>query len=226
MGFGAANQTLSQEKGIGSNLASTGTGLTGAGSNFLGMGTSAFQPALDFYTSLAKGNTAAETEAGGSLLAQNTAGTNAARENIYATAPRGAARDFALAQLPIQSQQNASNILSQAKLGGLQSLAGIGGTFLNESNALTGAGIGAGGQAANIFSNVAQNQEQQAAATLNAIGGLIGGAVDILTPGLGTAFSGWLNKGSGGGGSSFAAAPVVPSNYGGFGAIPGLKTAT
>jgi hypothetical protein len=209
---------LSQEKSVGSNLAGLSPSLTGAGSNLLGQGSSAIAPALNFYTNLASGNTAAETEAGGSLLAQNTQGMNAARENIFSTAPRGAARDFALSQLPIQGQLNASNILSQAKLGGLQSLEGIGSTLFGESNALTGAGIGAGGQAASIFGNVAANQEQQAAATLSAIGGLISGVTDIFTPGLSSAFSNWMNKGSsGGGGSNFGGSPVSPANYGGFG---------
>ena len=145
------------------------------------------QPAINMMTGLTSGDPNKVVEAAAPIISPITQQFAQAKENIQDTAPRGAAKDFALQQLPIQQ----STAVAGAETGAIQSAfqtelgigqgaqgalgniaSGLGGLSLQE----LGAGLTAGGQAGTEFSNIMQAQNQQKAATMGFLGSLAGAA--------------------------------------------------
>ncbi len=155
------------------------------------------QPAINMITGLTSGDPNKVVEAAAPIISPITQQFAQAKENIQDTAPRGAAKDFALQQLPIQQ----STAVAGAETGAIQSAfqtelgigqgaqgalgniaSGLGGLSLQE----LGAGLTAGGQAGSEFQNLMQAQNQQKATTMGFLGNLAGAA--------GTAAGGFLSK--------------------------------
>ena len=147
------------------------------------------QPLISKLQSLTSGDPNAVISAAGPELGNIAKSGQAAKANIFNTIPAGAARDFALSQVPMQQYSQTAgylnNIINQAP----QELAQIGSAQQGLGTTLTGAAQGfgtLGTSQAGLAGTTAYNQQQiaaqQKASTLGFIGSLAGAT--------GSAFSG------------------------------------
>jgi hypothetical protein len=164
------------------------------------------QPAINFNQAAASGNYQNLISAAAPQIGNVSNQFQQAQQNIRNNTPQGAGRDYALANLQTAKASDVSGLINNAFTSSLGNLAQIGGQYMNyglqqqgaTQSALGGAGS-ATNSAANIYGNVAQQQEQAKASTMQLLGGLGGGLISGVTGGL-------LGGKGGGGGSS----PQVP----------------
>ena len=159
-------------------------------------------PYIQQQQALAGGNAKAALTAAMPALSPITQGYTAAREQIANQLPAGAARDYALTQLPIQKNAQIGQTLSALVAQAPQNLAQVGSGFgslgLQEQgaqlSALSGAGSSYAGQA-NTYTNALNAQEQAKASTMGFLGDIVSTAGMVATGGL----SGAAKMGGGGG---------------------------
>ena len=117
-------------------------------------------------------------------LADQTRAAQSARGAIE-DQPRGAGREFALAQLPMQQYSQASDLLNKAYMGAFQTQAALGTESGNVGLQQAGAGLRGAEGAANANQSVIQAQQQQKASQLGMIGSIAGLGGAALSGGLG-----------------------------------------
>ena len=159
------------------------------------------QPAVNFNTALASGDPTAIMTA---LAPQTAAFSQAKSQNagqIYEQLPPGAARDYALAQNTMNSNNQVAQTEAAQVAQAPNTLASIGAGFGSNALQELGASLGFGNSAvsatnaaANANSNLMNVQEQSKSSTLGFLGQLVGAGAGLATGGL---FSGM-----GGGNSS------------------------
>ncbi len=134
----------------------------------LALGRRAFDPALNYWSSILQGGHAANLALGPESQAIR-GGFDVAQRNIEQILPRGGERNLSLAQLEIEKGGRLGNLPTIARrqaAGNLAQLSGI--PF--------GVGSAAGGQATSLASNLlsyGQNQQQQALGGAQGIGELL-----------------------------------------------------
>lgn len=116
------------------------------------------QPAVDFYTAMASGDQSKMTAAAGPILTQISQQQKAAKENIYNTAPRGAAQELALAQLPISAAGQTASAMGGAYTSSFDKLANLGSGYGSFSLAELGAGMRSGEAAGSSLAGAGQTQ--------------------------------------------------------------------
>lgn len=158
------------------------------------------QPLINKDMALASGDPNTVLQAAGPQLGQIAKAGQAAKENIFNNIGPGAARDFALSQVPMQTYSQSAGYLNQLVNQAPQDLAALGtGQY---SVGLTQAGQGqTSGQISNTAAGqVGQLEQQTKSSTLNFLGQLAGAGGKAF--GLG-GFGGFGGGGGGGGGSSY-----------------------
>lgn len=151
------------------------------------------QPGIDFYKNIISGDPNARLTAAATPLADISRSARRAKEEIYNTAPRGAARDFALSQVPQQSYAQSADLLNKTYLSAFPALSQYGSESGNMSLQQAGAGLRGIEGGINTNKSVMDNQQQQKASTMNLLGGLAGTAGTIATGGT-SSLGGLFNK--------------------------------
>lgn len=132
------------------------------------------QPSIDFYSKITSGDPNARLTAAAIPIGDIARGARGARENIMDSVPRGAGRDFALAQNENQKYSQSADYLNKAFMGAFPALAGLGTEAGQVGLQNTGAGMRGAEAGANTNAGVMQTQQQQKAAQLGVIGSLAG----------------------------------------------------
>lgn len=152
------------------------------------------QPSIDHYMKLISGNPSERMNAVAVPLGDLAKTTKSAREATYDTTPRGAARDFALSQLPMQQSSQSAELLNKAYNSAFPALSNLGTEAGQVGLQQTGAGMRSGEAAAGTNAGIMQNQQQQKASQLGMIGSLAGLGASAATGG----FSGAAKAAAGG----------------------------
>lgn len=142
------------------------------------------QPAINLYSGLTSGDPKAQLTAASPIIGQIQSGYNAAKQNILNTTAPGAARDFAMTQLPIQSNAATSGVIAQETAGAFDKLANIGaglGSFSLNQGGLTENAFAGSTQA---IGQLGQQQAQQKASTMGFLGSIVSGAANVATGGM------------------------------------------
>jgi len=139
------------------------------------------KPAIDYYTRLISSNPAERMNAMAIPLGDIAKATRSAKESVYDSVPRGAARDFAASQLPMQQASQSATELNKAYNGAFPALSSIGTEAGQIGLQQTGAGMRSSEAAAGTNAGIMQNQQQQKASQLGMIGSLAGMGANIAT---------------------------------------------
>lgn len=142
------------------------------------------QPTIDFYSKIIGGDPNARMTAAAVPLGDIARGARGARGAIEEM-PRGAGREFALAQNENQKYSQSADYLNKAFMNAFPALSGLGTEAGQVGLQNTGAGMRGAEAAAGTNSGVMQSQQQQKAAQLGLIGSLAGAAGSAATGGFG-----------------------------------------
>lgn len=129
-------------------------------------------------------NPALQSSAAAPMISQITQGTNAAKESIANNTPSGAARDYALSQVPIQQNSQIASTLNQTTLSAYDKLANIGSGLGSFSLQELGASLSGLGGASSSNQAAGQMQAQQGSAIFGLLGSLLGAGGTALGGGL------------------------------------------
>lgn len=141
------------------------------------------QPTIDFYSKIVGGDPNARMTAAAVPLGDIAKGSRGARESIMDSVPRGAGRNFALAQNENQKYSQSADYLNKAFMSAFPALSGLGTEAGQVGLQNTGAGMRGAEAAANTNQGVMQSQQAQKAAQLGLIGSLAGAAGSAATGG-------------------------------------------
>ena len=188
LGLGAAKGTLPQAQ------------------NLIGMGSQAYQPVLNYWSSILSGNRGAMTSALAPEVSQIGQGYRTAAQTSAALNPRGGPSASFLSELPFQQQRDVSTLFQQARpqaaqglLAGAQGATGAGSALL--SNAIQS--LYSSTAAGRSILEAAKDKRAEEAQRGRSIGG---GIFDMITkygfPAVDQMFKG--GGGGGGGGSSYS----------------------
>jgi len=139
------------------------------------------QPLINKDTALASGDMATAISAAGPQLGNIAKAGQAAKDNIYNSIAPGAARDFALAQLPMQTYSQSAGYLNSLINAAPQELAQIGTGQYQVGLTQQGQGQTSGQISNTAAGQVGQLEQQQKASTLGFIGSLVGTAGKVAT---------------------------------------------
>lgn len=131
-------------------------------------------PAVSYYQSLASGNPSQVLGAAGPQISNITSGYNAATESINNNVGPGAARDYALSQVPLQQNSQVAGTLNSVVQGAYPQLAQIASGQGSFSLQELGASLSGLGGASTSNQSVMQANEEGKAATLGVLGSLLG----------------------------------------------------
>jgi len=172
------------------------------------------KPSIDFYTKILSGDPTARMTAAAPMMGEISRGARASQEQIMDSTPHGAARDFAMSQVPRDANAQSADALNKVYMGAFPALSSIGTESGQVGLQQTGAGLRGMESGATTNQSVMDAQQKQKAATLGMIGSLAGAAGGALTGGMTGGFKmpSFMSK-TGGGGNPIAA----------YGATGGLK---
>lgn len=141
-------------------------------------------PAIAFNQGIAGGDNSKTFQAAAPLISNITSGYNAAKESIMNNTTPGAARDYALTQLPIQQNSQIANTLNTTFTSALDKLSNIGAGLGSFSLQETGAALGGLSGASSSNQAVMQAQEAGKASTMGVLGSLLGAGGQIASMGV------------------------------------------
>lgn len=199
-------ETDARQAAIAQSQYQTGQDLTKAGTDTTAQGLSLFNPAIDFYSKLASGDSSKMVQAAAPIISNITKQYASTKQNIQDTVPAGAGRAFALASLGREQANANSGALNNAYMSAFPALANIGGQVSGVGLQQTGAGLRGTEGAAQTNNQLQQVQQQRKASQLGFFGSLAGAAAAPFTGGMSGIFKA-------GGGSGFS---MPGSNFGGF----------
>lgn len=131
-------------------------------------------PAMNYYQQLVSGNPQQTMAAAAPQISNITGGYNASVEQINNNVAPGAARDYALSQVPIQQNSQVASTLNSVTQNAYGSLAALGSGSESASLQFLGGGVSAGNAASSSNQVTMQAQEQSKADTMGFLGSLIG----------------------------------------------------
>ena len=141
------------------------------------------QPAISYNQALASGDTTAMFKAAAPTLSTISSQAEAAKSSIYDTVAPGAARDFALSQLPIATRTAEAGALTSAQQQSYNALANLGAGFGGLNLQEVGAALSGLGGAGTSLSGASQTQQsimgaqaQAKSSTMGFLGQLAGAA--------------------------------------------------
>lgn len=143
------------------------------------------QPLISYLQKLSSGDPNAVISAASPQLANISRGSQQAKEQIYNTVPAGAARDFALSELPVQTGEQTSSYLNQIINQAPQELAQVGASQYGVGLNLGGLGQGSAQIAGTQAGQVGQLEQQTKASTTGFLGSLAGAAASPFSFGFG-----------------------------------------
>jgi|CXWL01.1.fsa_nt_gi hypothetical protein len=146
------------------------------------------QPSVDFYSRMTSANPSERLRAAAVPIGDTAKLAAGAKESIYENAPRGAARDFALAQVPRDQYAQIAEMLNKAYLGAFPAMASIGTEAGQVGLQQTGAGMRGVEGAVNTNAQIMENQARQYAARLGLFGSIASAATSAVTSGLSGGF--------------------------------------
>lgn len=152
------------------------------------------QPLVDYYKRLTSGNPSERMTAVAPALADQAKAAQGARGAIE-DMPRGAGREYALAQLPMQQYAQGADMLNKAYTSAFPGLAGVGTESGQVGLQQAGAGMRGAESASNTNQSVIAAQQQQKASQLGMIGSIAGLGGSIATGGLSSLGKAGLSKG-------------------------------
>ena len=165
------------------------------------------QPSIDYYTRMSSGDPGAMLTAAAVPLGNLSRSAAGAKESIRDTVPRGAARDFAMANVDRDAYGQSAGFLNQAFLSSFPALQALASEQTGTGLQQLGAGYRGIEGSASTNNQIQQIQQQKKASQMGLIGNLAGMAAAPLTGGL-TAMLG----GMGGGARSGGSLPVGPNS--------------
>lgn len=110
---------------------------------YLKQSQSVLQPAVDYWTKVASGDRAAMSEAMAPQSEQLAKWLQQSKETVMTSVPRGAARDYALAQLPMQAATQAAKSLGEARQQAFSVLPEISKTLADQGITIRGQDVSA-----------------------------------------------------------------------------------
>lgn len=137
-------------------------------------------PAEGYYQSLVSGNPQQTMAAAAPQISKITGGYNAAVENINNSVPAGAARDYALSQVPIQQNSQVASTLNSVTQNAYGSLAQLGAGSESAALQFLGGGVSAGNAASSANQVGINAAEQSKSSTLGFLGSIVGAGASVL----------------------------------------------
>lgn len=138
-------------------------------------------PLVGFLKNLISGDQGTTMTAAAPVLGNISKGYQQAKDTIFQSTAPGAARDFALTQLPIQENSARESALNSLILNAYPTLANIGNTQGNQALQLFGGGTSNLSGASSTANNVMQAQAASKASTMGFLGQLAGAAASPFT---------------------------------------------
>jgi hypothetical protein len=175
VGKGASNltaQTQAGELADSNSLVQLAQGQAANASTLFNSSLPGFQSAENFYSSIASGDPYAISKAiSPAAQAADTAAASA-KGNILQNGPAGGEKNLALEQVDVNRGAQVGSTASQSYLNSFNSLAGLAGQGIGESQSATSAAMSGYNGASSGFSNVGNQAIQQKGQTLGAFGSL------------------------------------------------------
>jgi hypothetical protein len=138
-----------------------------------------FQTAENYYQTLASGDPSAIARSIAPATQQINAQAEANKQRINQDTARGGAKNLALAENEINKGAQIGNASTQSFLQAFQSLAGLAGQGIGQSNQATGLATGALSAAGNQYSQIANQQAEGKAAQLGFFSSLAGSGAEL-----------------------------------------------
>jgi hypothetical protein len=134
--LGKYNPTPQQQQATQNNLTAQNLGIQ-TGQSLLGMGTSAVQQPINYWTSILSGNRGLATSALAPEISQIGQGYQQAGRTSAALMPRGGPSAQVLGDMPYQQQRDVSTLFQQARPAAASALGNMGSSLLGQgANAL------------------------------------------------------------------------------------------
>lgn len=138
-----------------------------------------FQKAENYYQTLSSGDPSAISRAIAPATQQINAQSQGNKERINQDTARGGSKNLALAENEINKGAQVGNTATQSFLQSFQSLAGLAGQGIGQSNQSTGLATGALSAAGNQQSQIANQQAEGKASQLGFISSLAGSGAEL-----------------------------------------------
>lgn len=208
--------SLTGAAGSAGDLTRSGTGMLRGGMNLLQTGQQTQAPATSYYSTLLRGNRAAQSQAVAAPRAAISDVYGGAEKGLEKSGLRGASRDVAAGELQREKAGKISSLITGVQPGAANALANIGGEQTAQGINFAGQGANAFANSGSIYSNLLgqgfQNRaygRQEGERASQPIGGFL---FDILSGTLGKKFG----KGGGvaGGAGASSATAANPGDFG------------
>lgn len=138
-----------------------------------------FQEAEQYYQNLASGDPSAIARAISPAAQQIDQQAEGAKKRIEQDAPRGGVKNLALEENEINKGAQIGNLATQSYLNSFNSLAGLAGQGVGQSQGFTGSAISGLSAAGNQYSNIANQQAEAKASQLGFISSLAGSGAGL-----------------------------------------------
>lgn len=180
MGSGGIDQSQNQLSGISQTQANTAALAQQQSQDQYRRSQELEQPLVGFLQRIIGGDPTVTNQALAPGLSNISHAAARSKEQIYSQLPAGAARDYALAQLPMNTNNQVAQLENSTYLNAFPTLANLGNQNANLSLGLLGAGITSTANSAMTTGTVLQSQEQQKANAFGAFNALAGAAGTAL----------------------------------------------
>ena len=186
---GESQSLQNAQTGLAQQMSATAAQSTQEGSQLFNLALPGLEKSTSYYGKLASGDPTALATANAPAIQSITGQSNDQLKNIMQNAPRGGARDLAIADADLSKGAQISNLTTGSYTGAFPSLASLGGQNVSQGNAATSTGLQGLNSAANQYGNLQQLNNQQKATSLGFISSLAGAGAD-----LGASFIGGNNQ--------------------------------
>lgn len=161
-------------------MAASGAQSTQEGSTLFNLALPGLQQAQSYYGKLASGDPNALARANAPAIQSITGQSNQALQNIFQNAPRGGAKDLAIADADLSKGAQISQLTTGSYTGAFPSLASLGGQNVGQGNAATATGLQGMNAAANQYGQLQQLSNEQKQTQLGFIASMGGAAAGAL----------------------------------------------
>lgn len=173
-------QLQAAQSNLANVMATTGQQSAQQGSTLFNLALPGLQKAQSYYGKLSSGDPNALATANAPAIQSITGQSNEALKNIFQNAPRGGAKDLAIADADLSKGAQISQLTTGSYTGAFPSLAQLGGQNVSQGTAATGTGLQGMNAAANQYGQLQQINNEQKATQLGFISSLGGAAAGAL----------------------------------------------
>lgn len=157
-------------------MSQTGQQSAQQGSALFNLALPGLQKAQSYYGKLSSGDPNALATANAPAIQSITGQSNESLKRIFQDAPRGGAKDLAIADADLSKGAQISNLTTGSYLGSFPSLAQLGGQNVSQGTAATGTGLQGMNAAANQYGQLQQINMEQKSQQMGFITSLAGAA--------------------------------------------------